>query len=382
MNSHLRNEFFLIVKFIGILFLIVSGLFSFGSSIDNTSLFATISALFLLLAVAVEFMEHISTKNKFYIALGEGILSVWIVFLFPVTGILCLILAYMDVLYLFRINKYSYFSAYVFLVLCPFCNVGFWIVFFASTFIICMYYQEKVVIRHLHKMIQENEKVENRLKTDMRQSDRKHENELVRSRLKYENMLLEEKGQISQALHDKLGHSINGSLYKLEASKLLVDKKPEDSKAMLQDVIDNLRGSMDEIRAILRRERPDKKKTSVLALQKLCDECESEYGIKAALTMNESDKTVPEKIWEIILDNTFEAVTNALKYSKCKTIRININVMNQVVRCTIADDGVGASSYKEGMGLEGMKKRVRDAKGYLDIESDAGFVINMLLPIE
>lgn len=88
---------------------------------------------------------------------------------------------------------------------------------------------------------------------------------------------------------------------------------------MLQDVIDNLRGSMDEIRAILRRERPDKKKTSVLALQKLCDECESEYGIKAALTMNESDKTVPEKIWEIILDNTFEAVTNALKYSKCKT---------------------------------------------------------------
>ena len=35
--------------------------------------------------------------------------------------------------------------------------------------------------------------------------------------------------------------------------------------------------------------------------------------------MNESDKTVPEKIWEIILDNTFEAVTNALKYSKCKT---------------------------------------------------------------
>lgn len=95
--------------------------------------------------------------------------------------------------------------------------------------------------------------------------------------------------------------------------------KPEDSKAMLQDVIDNLRGSMDEIRAILRRERPDKKKTSVLALQKLCDECESEYGIKAALTMNESDKTVPKKIREIILDNTFEAVTNALKYSKCKT---------------------------------------------------------------
>ena len=44
------------------------------------------------------------------------------------------------------------------------------------------------------------------------------------------------------------------------------------------------------------------------------------YGIKKdALTMNESDKTVPEKIREIILDNTFEAVTNALKYSKCKT---------------------------------------------------------------
>ena len=98
--------------------------------------------------------------------------------------------------------------------------------------------------------------------------------------------------------------------------------------------------------------------------------------------LDEIGRTIPENIWEIILDNTFEAVTNALKYSGCDEIRISINVLGEVVRATISDNGKGADSIEEGMGIQGMKARVRKVKGYLDIESLGGFTINMVLPLE
>lgn len=52
--------------------------------------------------------------------------------------------------------------------------------------------------------------------------------------------------------HDKLGHNINGSVYQLEAIKVLMEKGPETSRKMIQAVIDQLRSGMDEIRGILK----------------------------------------------------------------------------------------------------------------------------------
>ena len=141
----------------------------------------------------------------------------------------------------------------------------------------------------------ENIETESQLKSDMEHSNVVHKNEMRESRLRYDNELLEEKARISQALHDKLGHSINGSLYKLEAVKVLMNKKPKESEKILQEVIDNLRGSMDEIRVIIRNERPDKKRMALKSLQALCSECEEQYNIKTILDVKADDKTIPEK---------------------------------------------------------------------------------------
>jgi len=64
---------------------------------------------------------------------------------------------------------------------------------------------------------------------------------------------------------------------------------------MVQSVIDQLRTGMDEIRSILRRERPEKYKLAVLQLQRLCEECKS-MGIEAELVTEGNLSEVPEKI--------------------------------------------------------------------------------------
>jgi signal transduction histidine kinase len=253
---------------------------------------------------------------------------------------------------------------------------------FYNVFILIIYLQNYVIIKNYKKYLAAYEEEEYKLKNSLHSKDALHKEEQKRSILSFENKMLEEKSRLSQALHDKLGHSINGSIYQLEACKVLMDKKPEESTKIVQGVIDNLRASMDEIRSILRSEKPDKKRMALIQLIGLCEECKEKYGIEAEVRIDGEDKEIPESLWEIILDNTFEAVTNALKYAKCTKIMIDIALLHKVIRCNITDNGIGCKSIKEGMGIQGMMDRTRRVNGLIDINSENGFRINMILPLE
>lgn len=244
-----------------------------------------------------------------------------------------------------------------------------------------IYIQHDFIVTSYRKEIKENSLSEQHLKRNMNRQEHELREELNRGLLVAENQMLEEKTRLSQTLHDKLGHNINGSIYQLEAVKVLLEKDPETSKKMVQAVIDQLRTGMDEIRSILRRERPEKYKLAILQLQRLCEECEN-IGIHAELVKKGDLAEVPEKYLEIVLDNACEAISNALKYAHCTKIEITIVVMNKILRCTISDNGVGCSEVVDGMGIAGMRRRMRSVNGILDFNTEAGFSINMLLPMK
>ena len=375
MESHLRSFYFVLVKFVGILGLIGWGIMQ---TLDSTFMAGgqfLLGAVFLLCSV----MTDIDTKHRKLWIVGEGIPAVIAVFLFPVIGVYFATITFLDAVAGLNINYYL--GCYLVLIIAYYKQLNSGLCFLITTFLFLLYLQNYKIIGWYKKIVGENIEIESQLKSDMEHSNVAHRNEMRESRLRHDNELLEEKARISQALHDKLGHSINGSLYQLEAAKVLMSKKPEESAKILQEVIDTLRGSMDEIRVIIRNERPDKKRMALKSLQALCSECEEQYNIKATLNVEADDKEIPENIWDIILDNAFEAVTNALKYSGCSEINISITALGEVVRCVIKDNGKGAETVNDGMGIQGMKQRVRNVKGYLDIESLGGFTINMILPI-
>lgn len=382
MRTSFYRHYFIIVKLIGLLFFLGDCLLVTDENLNQICIHFLVGALFILAAVLLELSEE--WRKAFGMWIGEGILAVTAVFLFPVTGMIFLSIFLLDGISIVHGKIYGYLLPYVMLPVCYRFGVGMRETFWMLTLLILFYIQEKVVAAHYRGTIQENEETEGKLKTTMERADQKHHRELQKSHLQLENQVLEERGRLSQALHDKLGHSINGSVFKLEAAKLLVEKKPEESLAAIQEVIDNLRESMNEIRMILRKEKPDKKRMALLSIQSLCEECEEKYHIHTELNIGDGSNLIPENVWEIILDNTFEAVTNALKYSECTNLYIDIIPMNQIVRCTIRDDGKGAENVEDGMGLEGMRKRVRSIQGFLDVETElgVGFSINMILPIK
>ncbi len=243
-----------------------------------------------------------------------------------------------------------------------------------------IYGQHDFVVEAYRKQTDEDTITEQTLKHSMNMREHEMQKEVQRSLLRAENQMLEERAELSQTLHDKLGHNINGSVYQLEAVKVLMEKEPETSEKMVQAVIDQLRSGMDEIRVILRNERPKKYKLAVLQLEKLCEDCRTK-GVKAELITEGELKNIPERYLEVILDNAYEAVSNSMKYAKCSRIRITVHVLNQMIRCSISDNGIGCKEVIDGMGISGMRKRIREMNGILDFETEAGFTINMLLPL-
>ena len=243
-----------------------------------------------------------------------------------------------------------------------------------------LYIQHNYVVVDYRKRMKEDVLTEQSLKRDMREREVATKAELARSALLAENQILEERAALSQTLHDKLGHNINGSVYQLEAVKVLMEKDPERAGQMVQAVIDQLRTGMDEIRAILRKERPEKKDLALLQLYKLCEDC-NDKGVTTEFEKEGDITQIPDNLWEVILDNAYEAVSNAMKYARCTRIDIRIVVMNRMIRCSICDNGIGCKEVKDGMGISGMRQRVRAAGGTIDLMTEAGFTVSMLLPI-
>ena len=233
--------------------------------------------------------------------------------------------------------------------------------FIIAVLIGLIYCQHDFVVEAYRKQTKEDTIVEQTLKHRINIREYEMQEEVKKSLLMAENQMLEERAELSQTLHDKIGHNINGSVYQLEAVKLLMEKEPEVSKKMIQTVINQLRSGMDEIRVILRKERPKKYKLAILQLEKLCEDCR-EKGVEAELITEGELRAIPEKYLEVILDNAYEAVSNSLKYAKCSKIKISVYVLNKMIRCSIWDNGVGCKELIDGMGISGMRKRIREIK--------------------
>lgn len=254
------------------------------------------------------------------------------------------------------------------------------IYFFCSFFCSVFYLQHFLILEYYRNQIKSYKREEDTLKDTINHHEVKLKEELLKRSLGYENRILEERARLSQELHDKLGHSINGSIYQLEAGKVLLFKDQEKSLKIIQEVVDSLRIGMEEIRAILRKEKPDKTQMAILQLHGLSAECREKFGIEMELDVQGESSLITAKVWDVILDNVFEAVTNALKYSQCEHIKLELKVLNKLVRCRIHDDGLGCSKLEAGMGIEGMKQRVRRLNGTMDIDLSNGFAVSMLIP--
>ena len=375
MEERFRNHYFVLLRIALLLvlevYIILSQSVLTGASVEVLLLLA----LFIGAIAGKELME----RKYQIIWLGTAGI-IWIIMLFAIGTTFTLLGIYLcyEVLTYFKPRLFWYILPVGIAFISS--EIGSSVQLMMATLVGFIYCQHDFVVEPYREQTKEDTIAEQRLKHDINRREHEMKEEVQKSLLMAENQMLEERAELSQTLHDKLGHNINGSVYQLEAVKVLLEKEPEVSGKMVQAVIDQLRSGMDEIRVILRKERPKKYKLAVLQLEKLCEECRAK-GVETELITEGELKDIPEKYLEVILDNAYEAVSNSMKYAKCTRIKISIHVLNKMIRCSISDNGMGCKEIIDGMGISGMRKRIREINGILDFETEVGFTINMLLPL-
>lgn len=383
MTEQTRENYFLVLKTIMILTCLIYLLLRHFETAGASYHMLLLSALYLGLFIINEFFK---TKIKILFCTLLIAESVFFIFNYGLSFIFTGILSAYETISCIKVwheNRKQGMLWYILPLFLP-------VLFYGEDFFIyemfailtgIIYIQHDFIIDSYKKQLKDSVLFEMHLKKDIHRQENALREELRQGLLLSENHALEEREELFQTLHDKLGHTINGSVYQLEAVKVLLKNGSDVNKSlsMLQAVIDQLRTGMDEIRAILRKQRPKKYTLAILQLKRLCEECEK-MNIKASLITKGDLSHVPENYLEIVLDNAFEAVSNSLKYAHCTKIDITLISMNEMLRCSIWDNGVGCSKITDGMGIAGMRKRIRSVNGILDFSGEAGFTINMLMP--
>src|SRR6266849_3815907 len=172
-----------------------------------------------------------------------------------------------------------------------------------------------------------------------------------------------ERMRIARELHDLVGHHLTGLSLNLEVASHLTEGKAQGhiqtaqsvTKLLLQDVrevVNTLRGddSFDLGRAI---------RTLIKDIPKprIHLDVPDDLGIYDPVRA------------ETILRCVQEIITNAVRHSEAQNLWIESNKTADGVEVRARDDGIGVKQLKPGNGLTGMRERIEQVGGHLEIES-------------
>jgi signal transduction histidine kinase len=215
---------------------------------------------------------------------------------------------------------------------------------------------------------------------EAREDQRRLNSELRATRtLLAESSRLAERMRISRELHDLIGHHLTALSLNLEVASHLVSGQAQDHVRQAQSVAKLLLGDVREVVSQLRDE------DSIDLTQALGSLVEGVPGLAIHLELPPRFSVDDPKRAQVLLRCAQEIITNTVRHAGARNLwlRFERNGEKQMV-IHARDDGRGAAELKPGNGLAGMRERLAQYGGRLDIVTakDRGFALDAWLPLE
>lgn len=183
-----------------------------------------------------------------------------------------------------------------------------------------------------------------------------------------------ERRRLAREIHDGVGPSMSSLILQLDAVKRKLEN--EDHKESIEKITKGISEIAQEIRQISHDLMPSSLIDFglVTALSNFSNTISSTGDIKIEYHSNITDKSIPQEYELNIYRIVQELVNNAIKYSQCKSIQINLLRNEDTIRVFVQDDGIGmnAEKSKVGIGLHNVSTRVESLQGNLEINSPLG----------
>ncbi|RZU18200.1 sensor histidine kinase [Streptomyces sp. BK239] len=191
-----------------------------------------------------------------------------------------------------------------------------------------------------------------------------------------------ERRRIAQELHDEVGQSMTAILLALERA---ADDADEPLSGELRQVQEITRGSLDEVRRLVRRLRPGVLEDLglVSALTSLTSEFATHVGLRVVRRFDTGLPVLDQQTELVLYRVAQEALTNAARHAEAGQVEVSLHRTDGAVVLAVADDGRGTGVAREGAGIRGMRERALLIGATLDVTSQpqAGTTVRLTVPL-
>ncbi|MEU5045825.1 HAMP domain-containing sensor histidine kinase [Streptomyces griseorubiginosus] len=191
-----------------------------------------------------------------------------------------------------------------------------------------------------------------------------------------------ERRRIAQELHDEVGQSMTAILLSLERA---ADESDEPLRGELRQMQEITRGSLDEVRRLVRRLRPGVLEDLglVSALTSLTGEFATHVALRVVRRFDTGLPALDQQTELVLYRVAQEALTNAARHAEADKVEVSLRHSGETVVLTVADDGRGTQAAPEGAGMRGMRERALLVGATLDVTSQprAGTEVRLTVPL-
>ncbi|MGA2766265.1 MAG: sensor histidine kinase [Spirochaetia bacterium] len=192
-----------------------------------------------------------------------------------------------------------------------------------------------------------------------------------------------ERERISRELHDTVGYTLMNIIALLKASVELAHKDLDKMSEFLQQGIAQAQNGLSETRTALRAMRAaDQERTSIVrALSRLAAAFQGTH-IRVSVHFSNVPWYFGAEIDPVIYRIVQEGITNAIRHGNATEIAVHLSLDAGQITVTINDNGIGAEEMIEGIGLSGIKERLRHVDGEVSAENiRGGFRLSARIPL-
>ena len=187
----------------------------------------------------------------------------------------------------------------------------------------------------------------------------------------------EERRRLARDLHDTVGQEIVVVLMTLDTIARMWDKPDPNARENLLEAVDWLRKVESEIRTFSYLLHPPLLDDMGLAsaLSWYMEGFSKRSGISVQLSVPDNLPRLPLQAETALFRVTQESLSNVIRHSKSKQAWVQVALEPHCLKLSIRDEGRGfdqaahARSTPSGVGIEGMRGRLRSLGGSLDVRS-------------
>jgi signal transduction histidine kinase len=197
--------------------------------------------------------------------------------------------------------------------------------------------------------------------------------DLQRSRQRLVTAKEEERRRLRRDLHDGLGPRLAALGLKLDAAGLMAASRPEQVPAVIAEVKDDIRTTLDEIRRLVRGLRPPSLDQLGLvgALREWAAQLEG-GEVAFAIEGPDADPVLPAAVEVAAYWVATEAMTNVVRHARARRCTRRVSAQRDLV-LEVRDDGAGLPPERRaGVGTTSMAERAAELGGTCTIAELAG----------